>query len=116
MKIILNGSVFVGDEDMYFEDFEIEIEEELDEFDDFDCDFDCENCDIYEDEDDEDDEDDDDYNIIMGLTEFMEDLFDKREIEQMIDDYVDILENADGKRSYIREVLELFLSELKYRS
>ncbi|MGJ0846621.1 hypothetical protein ACR77J_08025 [Tissierella praeacuta] len=58
MNIILNGSVFVKGQEVYFEDFEIKVEEDLsfddfeDDFDDEDyCDEDCECCDGCEDED-----------------------------------------------------------------
>lgn len=57
--IRLNGSIFIAGEEVYFEDFEIEIDEDLDiPFDDFDEDYDYDDCeDCYFDELENDDQD-----------------------------------------------------------
>lgn len=49
--IRLNGSIFIDGQELYFEDFEIEVDENLDiPFDDFDEDCDCDCGDCYFDE------------------------------------------------------------------
>ena len=115
MNITINGDVFFGGEEIYFEDFEVSVDEDLDTpFDDIDeedytedCALDCEgNC--YDCEyGDEDDEDDDD--VEFDLTE------DER-FEDYSEEYIDLLSKtvkkiygACGCPACISEILNEFL-------
>ena len=94
MNITLNGSIFVGGEEVYFEDFEVEISGNLDlPFDDFDdedyCDGDCEDCYCCEDED-----------------EFLNPL------EELIEEYTELLSDECICSDCIREILTSFVYDL----
>ena len=59
MKIILNGSVDLYEDGIDFEDLEVEIEDECDEFDIEDYMMDCDECGFCDDEDEDEEEYDD---------------------------------------------------------
>lgn len=93
MNIKLNGSVFFGGEEIYFEDFEISVDEDLDiPFDDIDeddytedCDLECDgNCYDCEYGDETDDDDDDDVEFDLMEDERFED-YPERYIELLSD-------------------------------
>ncbi len=98
MNIILNGSIFIKGEEVYFEDFEIEVEEDL-MFDDFEdeldfddgdyCDGDCRYCYCCEDED-----------------EFLNPL------EELIEEYTELLSDECICPDCIREILTSFVNDL----
>lgn len=98
MKITLNGSVFLnGSEEVYFEDFEINLDEEL-PFDDVDeyceeCDGDCENCEYNE---------DDDYIDENG----------DNPLNKLIDKYVEILADGCTCKDCLTEILSGFVDEI----
>lgn len=108
MNITLNGSIFINGEEIYFEDFDIAIDEDLDlPFDDFDCDIeeyieDCEDCGFC-DFDCEDCEDDDEEG---EFREFHNDLDDLLEI------YTDIITEAHICPECITETLLDFLGDV----
>lgn len=88
MNIILNGSVFVKGEEVYFEDFEIEVEDLL--FDDFEDEEDyCEGCYCCEDED-----------------EFLDPL------EERIEEYTELLSDECICPDCIRDILISFVHDL----
>lgn len=104
MNIKLNGSVFFGGEEIYFEDFEISVDEDLDiPFDDIDeddytedCDLECDgNC--YDCEyGDETDDDDDSLNPL----------------EKLIEEYAEFLVDENLCIDCVKNVLENFVYEL----
>lgn len=110
MKITLNGSLWVNDEEYFFDNIDVEVDKMLDlPFDDYDCDidkyiedcedcgfcdFDCEGCDI----DDEDEEGE--------FREFHNDLDDLLEI------YTDIITESHICPECITEILLDFLSDV----
>lgn len=108
MNIKLNGSVFVAGEEIYFEDFEVAVDEDLpvyqfeeddddiDEDDytedcDLECDGNCYDCE-YGDEDDEDD--------------------DLNPLEKLIEEYVEFLVDEHLCIDCVKNVLENFVYEL----
>ena len=91
--IRLNGSLFIDGKEIYFEDFEIEIDEDLDiPFDDFDDDYDCE--DFYFD-DFEEDAEQDEFNESLG---------------ELLDVYSEALSESCICPECIREALVDFLN------
>ena len=97
--IILNGSLFVDGKEHYFEDFTIEIEDELDLFDlfedDFDCEDDCEFCDCDESEEDED----------MTYAEF------KEEMDDLFEFYSELLSEEELCPDCAKLILLNFLDD-----
>lgn len=108
MRIKLNGYASILGEHAYFEDFEIEIDKDLDlPFDDYDCDIDeyiedCEDCGFC-DFDCEDCEDDDEEG---EFREFHNDL------GELLGIYTDIITEAHMCPECITEILMDFLSDV----
>lgn len=103
MNIKLNGSVFFGGEEIYFEDFEISVDEDLDiPFDDIDeddytedCDLECDgNC--YDCEYGDETDDDEDLNPL----------------EKLIEEYTEILSDECVCTDCIKSILQNFVYEL----
>ncbi|MDD2496334.1 MAG: hypothetical protein PHE29_14240 [Tissierellia bacterium] len=115
MNITINGDVFFGGEEIYFEDFEVAVDEDLDiPFDDLDeedytedCDLECDgNC--YDCEyGDEDDEDDDDVEFDLIEDERFDDY--SKEYRGLLTKFVNRIYGADGCPFCLAEVLNEFL-------
>lgn len=110
MNITLNGSIFIGGEEVYLEDFEVEINKKLDlPFDyladneeDY-CDGDCDYCDCYDDDEDEIEFDLDDDELFDNYTDDYKNLLSK---------YVRKIYNTDFCPNCIADVLNIFYDEV----
>ena len=108
MKIILNGSVDLCEDGIDFEDLEIEIVNECE------CDIedymmDCDECGFC------DDEDDDDGFFFLGCDEEYDNEEDCKEyIDNMIDDYVDLMVELGTRPDYIEKILIQLVEEILY--
>lgn len=94
--IKLNGYVCIDGKDMYFEDFEIEIEEELelpfdfliDDEDDY-CEGDCDDCEFFDEDEDELDDN----------------------VDALLEMYVDVLDDSCGCPECTKEILLDFIKD-----
>lgn len=97
MIIKLNGAMFLNEDEYFFDNLEVEIEEdefELDEFDDYDCEF-CDGCEDL----------DDDY-------EFCDCDNDEETLDELIEDYADtVYEFCDDENFDMEKMLANFLVE-----
>ena len=111
MRIILNGSIDLYEDGIDFEDLDIEIIDEcnIDECDIEDYMMDCEECGFC------DDEDDDDGFFFLGCDEEYDDEEDRKEyIDNMIDDYVDLMVELGTRPDYIEKILIQLVEEILY--
>ena len=91
MNITLNGSIFIGGEEVYFEDFDVEVNKDLDlpfdyltdEEEDY-CDGDCEDCEFC-------DDDEDDLEVEFDLDD-----------DERFDNYTDVYKNFLSE--YVRKI------------
>ncbi len=96
MRIILNGSVDLYEDGIDFEDLEVEIVDE-DSCDINDYLMDCDECGFCDDEEDDDDEEDC-----------------KESINDIIDDYVDLIVELGTRPDYIEKILIQLVEEILY--
>ena len=112
MRIILNGSIDLYEDGIDFEDLDIEIIDEcnIDECDIEDYMMDCEECGFRE----LDDEDEDGF-FFLGCDEEYDDEEDRKEyIDNMIDDYVDLMVELGTRPDYIEKILIQLVEEILY--